>query len=60
MKRIKHRNYQTPRVREACLEVEGIFCQSLRVLYQVDESDNANTHYLEDGTTPAEPFNIEF
>ena len=57
MKRIKHRNYQTPRVREACLETEGVFCQSLRVLWQVDETDNIN--YLEEGEV-GEPLDLEF
>ena len=60
MKLSKYKKYQAPWVKETTLEAEGIFCQSLRVLYQVDEIDNVNTHYLEDGTTPAEPFNIEF
>ncbi len=58
MKRTKYRNYQAPRVREASLETEGVFCQSLRVLWKVDETENVN--YFEEGSSPSEPFNIEF
>lgn len=36
MKLKNYQKYQTPRVGEAILEAEGIFCQSLRVRMEVD------------------------
>ena len=43
-----------PRVREASLETEGIFCQSLRVLVQVDPLETVTSDTVgegEDATT---------
>ena len=59
MKLSKYRKYQAPRVREAGLETEGIFCQSFRGLMEVDPADNRNTYFDDEGNT-TEPLNIEF
>ena len=57
MKRTKYRKYQAPQLKEASLETEGVFCQSLRVLWKVDETENINSY---DGTSKEEPTYLEF
>ncbi len=59
MKLVKHRKYQAPRVREASLEAEGLFCESFVGLMRVDESENMNT-YLEDDGSTTEPLDFQF
>lgn len=49
MKLKKYRKYQAPRVGEATLEAEGIFCQSLRVLMEVDLLDVVTSDTVGEG-----------
>lgn len=55
MKRTKYRKYQAPQLKEASLETEGVFCQSLRTNAQLDE-----IYVVDIDGEDAEPSDFEF